>query len=122
MSETEFSPDLQHVKDSLEAKGILSDGKFVSGIMPGKSLEEGLQWLNEVQANGKTRAEQFREVQQSQDKSMGGAEKAVTDILQNTTAIKQLLTSIDENTKKTKPTGDNDTKPPQGSDTNKIKR
>ena len=121
MSETEFSPDLQHVRDSLEAKGILSDGKFVSGIMPGKSLEEGLQWLNEVQANGKTRAEQFREVQQSQDKSMGGAEKAVSDILQNTTAIKQLLTSIDENTKTTKPTGDNDTKPPQGSDTNKIK-
>ena len=122
MSETEFSPDLQHVKDSLEAKGILADGKFVSGIMPGKSLEEGLQWLNEVQANGKTRAEQFREVQQSQDKSMGGAEKAVSDILNNTTAIKQLLTSIDDNTKRNRPTGDTEVERPQEPDTNQIRR
>ena len=122
MSETQFSPDLQHVKDSLEAKGILSDGKFVSGIMPGKSLEEGLQWLNEVQANGKTRAEQFREVQQSQDKSMGGAEKAVSDILNNTAAIKQLLTSIDENTKTTKPTGDAKVHQPQQAATSQIQK
>jgi hypothetical protein len=44
---------------------------------------------------------------------MGGAEKAVSDILQNTTAMKQLLTSINENTKTTKPTGDTKVHQPQ---------
>lgn len=102
-SESGLQIDFERNTRALQEQNILNaEGRFVSGIFEGKTLEEAHTWLGETSGvDGLTNAELLYRAREQQQQAGGGTEQALQNIISKLGGIADYLKQIASNTRPT---------------------
>lgn len=120
-AESGLEIDFDKARQSLQEQNILnSEGRYVSGLFEGKTLEEAHTWLGAASGvDGLTNAELLYRSREQQQQAGGGAEQALQNIISQLGGISDYLKQIVANTQPDSKPNSNSTattKPPGNPD------
>lgn len=99
-AESGLEIDFDKARQALQEQNVLnSEGRYISGIFEGKTLEEAHSWLGESSGvDGLTNAELLYRSREQQQQAGGGTEQALQNIVSQLGGISNYLKQIAANT------------------------